>query len=114
MPKPSRCSSTNFKSLQRFNTLGIYYKVGVRAALKKVDLHLDYLTGRNVIFALTSNDVEDDEKAEMANKLMTFEKVDVALGKPYLPKLYDDSRLHDFVNEESWHFFDVFALESNF
>ena len=56
-------------------------EVGAIAASRKLDLHLDYLTGRNVVFAFASDMVEDSEKAKMAETLVETTKVNISLGK---------------------------------
>lgn len=89
-------------------------RIGVQAAIRKLDLHLDYLTGRNVVLSFASKEVENEEKAEMAKKLMSFEKSEIDLGKPELPRVYHDSNLHDFITEESWHFFSICNLDHSF
>jgi hypothetical protein len=89
-------------------------KVGARAAIRKLDLHVDYLSGRNVIFSLASKDVSDEEKGEMAKTLLSYSKVELDLGKPTIPNVYEDSRLRDFINEESWHFFAVCNIDPSF
>ena len=81
---------------------------GGKAGVKKVDLHTDYLTGRSVVLALASNKVDDDTKDAMAAKLKSFDPdYHVEMGKPEMPRVYDDSKLEDFVSEESWLFFKV-------
>ena len=37
----------------------------------------------------------------MAKKLMSFEKSEIDLGKPELPRVYRDSNLYDFITEKS-------------
>ena len=81
---------------------------GTTAGLKKVDLHTEYLAGRNVILALASDNVSSAEKDAMATKLKaTPNDFPVEMGKPDRPPIYEDSVLADFVNEESWLFFQV-------
>ena len=79
-----------------------------RAALRKVDLHTDYLSGRSVIFALASKKVDNKTKQAMVEALKAVERgIPVEKGNPELPRIYDDSKLPDFINEESWMFFEV-------
>ena len=76
---------------------------GAKAGLKKANLHAEYLTGRSVIFALASNKIEDATKTAM-----TFDRnAHIEIGKPNMPKVYNDSKLKDFISEESWLFFQV-------
>ena len=79
-----------------------------RVALRKVDLHTDYLTGRSVVFALASKKVDDETKKAMVEALKAAElEIPVEKGNPELPRIYDDSKLPDFVNAESWMVFEV-------
>ena len=89
-------------------------EVGAIAASRKLDLHLDYLTGKNVVFAFASDMVEDSEKAKMAETLVETTKVNISLGKPRTLSVYNDSALHHFIDEESWLFFNVCGLEPTF
>jgi hypothetical protein len=81
---------------------------GASAALKKLDFHTDYLNGRNVVYAFASDRVDDATKEAMAKKLLATERVDVDVGKPALPRVYSDSTLPDFIDCDSWLFFEVF------
>ena len=84
---------------------------GARAAIKKVDLHTEYLTGRSVILALASDKTSDSTKGAMARKLQTFDSnTHIEMGKPSMPRIYEDSSLVDFVDEESWCIFQVNML----
>ena len=81
---------------------------GAKAAIKKVDRHTEYLSGRSVIFALASDKTPDSTKQAMASKLLTFDpRTNIELGKPSMPRIYEDSTLVDFVDEESWCIFQV-------
>ena len=79
---------------------------GAKAALRKADLHMEYLTGRSVILALASKKLSFETKDAMASALRAI-PVDshVEMGKPTIPRVYEDSKLEEFVNEESWLFF---------
>ena len=86
-----------------------------RAALKKVDLHTDYLSGRAVVMALASDMVDNETKMAMADALKAFDRrVIIERGNPSNPRIYGDSALPDFVNEESWLFFQVLSSFSVF
>ena len=80
---------------------------GARAAIRKLDLHTDYLNGRNVIFALASDRVSNETKQAMADALNAIPPSEVDVGKPSLPRVYSNSTLESFVNEESFLFFKV-------
>ena len=75
---------------------------------KKVDLHTDFLTGRNVVLALASDKVDAPTKMAVIEKMKTFDaEDDIEMGKPIIPRIYDDSQLADFVDEGSWCIFKV-------
>ena len=81
---------------------------GAKAALRKADLHMEYLTGRSVVLALASKKVSVETKEAMSSALKAFpDDAHVEMGKPEIPRVYEDSKLEDFVNAESWHFFKV-------
>ena len=81
---------------------------GAKAALRKADLHMEYLTGRSVVVALVSKELPIETKDAMSEALKAI-PVDshVAMGKPEIPRVYEDSKLEEFITEESWHFFKV-------
>ena len=60
-----------YKDLKNWDTVD---KLGARTAIRKLDLHLDYLAGRNVIFSFASKEVRNEEKGEMAKRIMPLEK----------------------------------------
>ena len=62
------------------------------------------LSGRNVILSFASKDVINDEKERMAKKLLSTPRVKIKGGKPESSKVYEDSDLTDFVDEESCFF----------
>ena len=81
---------------------------GAKAALRKADLHMEYLTGRSVVLALASQKLSDETKDAMATALKAIPMdFHVEMGKPEIPRVYEDSKLEDFINEESWLFFKV-------
>ena len=82
-------------------------RIGSLAAVKKIDLHTWYLCGRSVILALASDQVDDATKQAMATALLQQPNSKVECGKPTLPHVYEESTLPDFVNGESWLFFQV-------
>ena len=81
---------------------------GAKAALRKADLHMEYLTGRSVVLALASEKLPVETKDAMSSALKAI-PVDshVEMGKPEIPRVYEDSKLEDFITEESWPFFKV-------
>ena len=81
---------------------------GAKAALRKADLHMEYLTGRSVVLALASQKLSLETKDAMAAALKAIPRESpVPMGKPIIPRVYEDSKLEEFINEESWHFFQV-------
>ena len=84
---------------------------GAKAALHKADLHMEYLTGRSVILALASKKLSVETKDAMSSALKAI-PVDshVLMGKPEIPRVYKDSKLEEFISEESWHFFKVLLM----
>jgi hypothetical protein len=84
-----------------------YDEVIAEAAQKKLARHLSYLHGRQVSYAFFSNKVDDDEKEAMAQRLLFFKdqvKDEILWGKPDSKsiRVSADSKLRDFVTEESW------------
>ena len=86
---------------------------GAKAALRKADLHMEYLTGRSVVLALASKKLSLETKDAMSTALKAI-PVDthVEMGKPDIPRVYEDSKLEEFVTEESWLFFKVLLIGS--
>lgn len=83
---------------------------GGKVALKKLELHLDYLSGRSVILGMASDRVDDATKRAMADALSEVmeQATPVAAGcKPRLPQMGPNKTLADFVDEESVVFFQV-------
>ena len=107
----TRMADTPFLTLSLYKPLEDWLArnlKGAKAAQKKVDLLTDYLTGRSVILALASEKVSEEMKEAMAAALKTHDpQAHVEMGKPTMPGIDEDSRLEDFVTEESWLFFQV-------
>ena len=81
---------------------------GARAGLCKIDLHTEYLSGRSVVLCLASNKLSFEEKDAVAAKLRSMlSDQSVEMGKPAMPRIYEDSVISDFVDEESLLFFRV-------
>ena len=73
---------------------------------------MEYLTGRSVVLSLASDKVADTTKDAMADALKAFARhTHVEMGKPPMPRIYDESKLEDFVSEESWLFFQVSIIQ---
>ena len=54
---------------------------------------------RHIPLALSSNLITDESKKAIATTLLKYPKTDV--HKPEQPKVYEDSPLHGFINNES-------------
>ena len=72
-------------------------------AISKLSLHLWYLTEEVVAFALFSNKLDNDDKARMAAKLLTYALTpgQLKIGKPTFPKLNAETTLASFVGSRS-------------
>ena len=65
----------------------------------------------NVLFSLTSNKLEDDDKSRIAAKLMSLPRPDkINSGYPAFPKLSDKTELWDLVTSNSWPMFDILQM----
>ena len=75
--------------------------------------HTWYLTGRNVVFSLFSNLVNNSTKLKMAKKMLLPENApcEIPLGKPTLPSIFSQN-LEDYVDCESWYIFQVEKIQS--
>ena len=78
------------------------------SALDTLSRHRWYLAEHVIPFALFSDNVTEEEKAKMAEKLLSLEKDTVpSLGLPEFPEVTESSELCDFVTSKSWQFFDI-------
>ena len=100
-----------YQDLQKWTTID---EQGGKAALKKLDLHTDYLNGRSVVMAFASTKVDAKTKEAMANALMAIEPISLETGKPDIPRVYLDSSLECYIDEESWQFFKLSHIEPTF
>ena len=65
----------------------------------------------NVLFSLTSNKLEDDDKSRIAARLMSLPRPDkIKFGYPAFPKLSDKTELWDLVTSDSWQMFDILQM----
>jgi hypothetical protein len=78
-----------------------------KECLKKVNLHTMYLSGCHVILAFWSDKVSDEVKMRMAAVLLDCPRIPTPIGKPDRPQMDEDKELHDFVDSQSWLFFEV-------
>ena len=80
-----------------------------RVALKKMDsIHTDFFSGRFVVFALASKKINVETKEAMVEALKAVDRgIPVEKGNPELPRIYEGSKLPDFINAESWMLFEV-------
>ena len=78
------------------------------SALETLSRHRWYLAEHVIPFALFSDNVTEEEKSKMAEKLLSLEKDTVpSLGLPEFPEVTESSELCDFVTSKSWQFFDI-------
>ena len=76
--------------------------------LDTLSRHRWYLAEHVIPFALFSNNVTEEEKRKMAEKLLTLERDSVpSLGLPEFPEVTESSELCDFVTSKTWQFFDI-------
>ena len=87
---------------------------GSKAAMQKLDLHTDYLNGRSVVVDFASKNISDDTKEKMAKNLLQYNPVEISMGKPSNPRVYSDSTLEEFINEDSWLFLNSAASNQLF
>ena len=84
------------------------------AALATTNRHGWYLAPSVVMFSLFSNNVPDDTKARMAAKLLSLEKPEeTRVDLPEFPTLTGSSELLDFVQPNSWEFFNILKVEAD-
>ena len=77
-------------------------------ALDTLSRHRWYLAEHVVPFAFFSDNVTEEEKAKMAEKLLTLEKDGVpSLGLPVFPEVTEKTELWDLVTSKTWQFFDI-------
>ena len=101
-----------FKDLKKWSS---FDSSTSKSAMRKVDNHCDYLSGRNVVLSLASDLVDAETKTNIAKALTGFQKPKTfSPGKPELPKVYDDSKLEEFVTEDSWLIFHLLKIEPTF
>ena len=115
--KCTRIADAPLLTLQLHQDLRKWKKVdkdGAKAAMKKVDLHTDYLSGRSVVLAFASKRVSNNTKVAMAKQLFNTNDHEIPCGKPTVPLVYKESKLQDFVNAESWLFFKLLNFEPLF
>ena len=104
-----------FRDLELFKNLVSFKGVDEQvseAALLVFKRHLFYLTEENVVMSLFSNRLNNDEKSQMACKLLTFHMPnEFKIEKPKVPTtLTEGTKLVDLVGEKSWMIFHVLEL----
>ncbi len=78
------------------------------SALETLSRHRWYLAEHVVPFALFSDNVTDEEKAKIAEKLLALERDSVpSLGLPEFPEVTESTELCDLVTPKTWQFFDI-------
>ena len=90
-----------------------------KSAIKAFNRHLWYLTAELVPLALFSSRVPDDDRRQLADKLLEVkptENLQVPTGRfgTGFGKVTSSSTLADFVASDSWYFFHLLQLDSSF
>ena len=79
------------------------------AVHQKSQAHTRYLTDELVVLSLFSEAVSNDDKHQIAEKLLSFSwPSEFVPGKPQLPFVNPDAALADFVGPNSWLLFRLF------
>ena len=77
-------------------------------AIETLDRHKWYLSEYVAPFALFSDNVTDEEKAMIADRLVTLPKDDVpSMGHPDFPEVTGSTELWDLITAKSWQFFAI-------
>jgi hypothetical protein len=86
-----------------------------QSAIASVMRHLWYLTADTVVFALFDDDLEEQEKREIADALVQTPRVHIRLGKPSMPThlMVGNPRLSSFVGSQSWKLWDLLGIGSD-
>ena len=114
-----------FADLNLMQTLHKYSKIDpivASSALKKLKLHLWHLTEEMVSLSLFNYHVEDFEKRKIADTLLKVEEyADTSPKnrkeneKPIFSQCVDEnSSLGDLTGEDSWYFFTLLKIETDF
>ena len=83
-------------------------------SLPTLERHFWYVTPVIVLFRLFSEKLSEDTKSKIASKLLTFPRVsDIKFGLPDCPSLTVNTEFWDLVSEESWMFFYIVNLPSD-
>lgn len=123
-----RCSSsisaprvdlTLIKTLHRYKQID---STVASSALKKLQLHMWYLTEEMVPLSLFDDDVAKEDKMAIAETLLKTEESSTSIpkkrkgnGKPSFPPLVNqDTSLADLTGEDSWYYFKLLSIETEF
>ena len=100
-----------FKSLDNFKNID--KELAVQAQKTLCD-HLWYLTPTTVLFSLFSKKISVEDKSRIASRLLTMPRnAPIKFGKPVFPTLKVNTQLWDLVSSESWQFFDIVRISSD-
>ena len=84
------------------------------SALDTLSRHRWYLAEHVIPFALFSDNVTDEEKAKIAERLLTLSRDSVpSLGLPEFPVVTEKTELWDLVTSKTWQFFDIVKSDPN-
>ena len=83
-------------------------------ALDTLSRHKWYMSEYVAPFALFSDNVSDEEKAKMADRLVTLPRDEVpSIGHPDFPVVSEDTELWDLITAKSWQFFSIVKSDPN-
>ena len=83
------------------------------AYLMKFDCHLWYLSERLCVLALFSSKVSLTEKRNLKNALLKQKVMDLKVDQN-MPKLSKNTHMKDLVGPDSWTFFSLLGISTNF
>lgn len=96
-----------------FNIQDQYPKLG-HALLSSMQRHAWYLTEDLIPLALADDDIEEEEKMKILQRLTEFEFPDkFRIGKPELPVICKSTELSDLVGPQSWKILEVAGVSVN-
>lgn len=99
-----------WKNLQEYKK---YDREVSEAAISALERHLWYLTQELCIFAIFSKKISNEERQQIAKKLISTPKPKkFNPGRPVFPKLNQRTKLVDFVGPESWFLFETLGVET--
>ena len=112
--KSSMTSKAPAQDLEVFDVaieLGEEHPNVVEALKASMLRHTWYLTESLVIISLADPDISKEQKLSILGELVKYDVPDeIHVGKPALPKVVKESKLEDFVGDQSWHLFQIIGI----